>query len=129
MSDNPRNPALIRRVNTVEEAEILIAWLDERGVKATILDPDSTGVFAFGVTDPEGVEVYAADEETAGAAKALLAEHDEERDEAASPEAEPAALIEVKCEECGQLNSFESDLGGTVQECSDCGAYVDVPPA
>ena len=129
MSEKPGSPVLIRRAKTIEEAEILIAWLDNRGVKATVLDPDSTGVFAFGVTDSEGVEVYVADEQTAERAKALLAEHDEEHGKTASPGAEPTALIEVKCEECGQLNSFESDLGGSVQECSECGAFMDVPSA
>lgn len=122
------DPVCIRRTNTLEEAEILIAWLDERGVKATVLDPDSTGVFAFGVTDPEGVEIYVADEETAERAKTLLAEHDREREEAASTSDAPT-LIEVKCDECEQLNSFSSDLAGTVQECPECGAFIDVPSA
>jgi hypothetical protein len=129
MSEKPGSPVLIRRTKTIEEAEILIAWLDEHGVKATVLDPDSTGVFAFGVTDPEGVEVYVADEETAEKAKVLLAEHDAERDRAASAEGAAAAPIELKCEECGEVNTFESDLAGTVQECAECGAFVDVPLA
>ena len=124
----PENPVCIRRTNTIEEAEILISWLDERGVKAAVLDPDSTGVFAFGVTDPEGVEIYVADEETAERAKVLLAEHDREREEPTPADDRPA-LIEVKCDECGQLKSYPSDRAGSVQECAQCGAFIDVPSA
>jgi hypothetical protein len=127
MTENHQDPICIRRTASLEEAEILIAWLDERGVQAMVLDPDSTGVFAFGVTDTEGVEVYVADEETAEQAKALLAEHDKEREESAA-EVSEAPPIEVECEECGQINSFEPDQAGTVQECVECGAYIDVPP-
>lgn len=126
MSENPADPVLIHRTATLEEAEILIAWLDEQGVKATVLDPDSTGVFAFGVTDPEGVEIYVSDETTAERAKALLAARREEHAEAAPGQAASVPL-EVKCDECGQVNSFEPGLAGTVQECAECGAYVDVP--
>jgi len=124
----PENPVCIRRTNTIEEAEILVFWLDDRGVKATVLDPDSTGVFAFGVTDPEGVEIYVADEETAERAKVLLAEHDKEREEP-TPADDTPALIEVKCDECGQRNSYPSDRAGSVQECTQCGAFIDVPSA
>ena len=100
------DPVCIRRTGTVEEAEILVAWLDAKGVTATIADPDSTGVFAFGVTDTEGVEIYVADEESAKRAKTLLAEHDKERDEAASQEAS-SETVDVKCGECGQLKLLE----------------------
>ena len=122
------NPVCIRRTGTVEEAEILVAWLDAKGVKATIADPDSTGVFAFGVTDTEGVEIYVADEETAKRAKTLLAEHDKERDAAASQEAS-SETVDVKCGECGQINAFRPEQRGTVQECEECNAFIDVPSA
>ncbi len=120
------NPVCIRRAATLEEARILIAWLEEQGVKAKVLDPDSTGVFAFGVTDTEGVEVYVADEKTAERAKTLLEEHDRKRTEAVTG-AVASVPIEAKCDECGHVNSFSPDLAGKVQECAECGAFVDVP--
>ena len=50
----PSEPICVRRAATIEEAEIIVAWLDERGVMATIFDPSNPGVAAFGVTDLEG---------------------------------------------------------------------------
>lgn len=35
-------------------------------------------------------------------------------------------LIEVVCEECGEITSFPGTLVGSVQECSICLTYVDV---
>ena len=121
-------PILIRRTNTVEEADIIVAWLEERGVKATVPDRDNPGVLAFGVTDVEGIEIYVADAETAERARTLLVQHDRERG-AESATAGLADYVEVTCEECGQVNSFASDALGSVQECSQCGAFLDMPGA
>ncbi len=34
--------------------------------------------------------------------------------------------IEAVCEKCGETTLFSSSLDGTVQDCSHCGAYVEV---
>jgi len=34
--------------------------------------------------------------------------------------------IHVQCEECGRISFFPDSLRGTIQDCSHCGAYVDV---
>lgn len=34
--------------------------------------------------------------------------------------------IEAICEKCSKTTTFSSNLDGTVQECSHCGAYLDV---
>ncbi len=121
-------PVLIRRTNTIEEAGVVVAWLEERGVQAVVPDRDNPGVLAFGLTDVEGIEIYVSDAETAERARVLLAEHDEERS-AESQAADSQGDIEVTCEECGQVNSFPSDALGSVQECSQCGGYLDMPGA
>ena len=121
-------PVMIRRTNTVEEADIIVAWLEERGVKAVVPDRDNPGVLAFGVTDVEGIEIYVADAETAERARTLLAEHDRQRGAQSTRDA-PEDGVEVTCEECGQVNSFPRDAYGSVQECSECGAYLDMPGA
>lgn len=117
-------PICIRHANTIEEAEIIVAWLGEQGIEATVTDPSSTGVMAFGVTDPEGIKIYVADAETAERAKVALAEHDRQQ---ALDEDDAKAMIDVTCEECKQVNSFPSENAGTTQECSECGSYLDVP--
>jgi len=117
-----KNPIIVRRVNTVEEAEVIVAWLDDQGVKASIADPANTGVFAFGVTDIEGVAICVADEATATKAKALLEKHDAER-KSRPPAGES---IRIKCESCGEENTYPGEAAGTVQQCK-CGAYLDLP--
>ena len=44
-------PIVVRRVGTVEEADLIVAWLDINGVEAAVLDRDNPGTLAFGVTD------------------------------------------------------------------------------
>ncbi|UCE59922.1 MAG: DUF2007 domain-containing protein [Phycisphaerales bacterium] len=120
-------PVMIRRTNTVEEADIIVAWLDEQGIEATVYDHENPGVIAFGVTDTEGIEIFVADAEIAERAKELLEEHDRlHAEEAAVTSGE---TVQVQCEECGHLNSYSDELRGSVQECAECDAYVDIPEA
>jgi hypothetical protein len=113
----------IRRTATVEEADIIIAWLSDRGIEARVVDRDNPGVLAFGLTDAEGIGICVADEKEAKKGAALLEEHDKER------EARDAAVgeVEIECEECGTLLKFPASDRGTVQQCSECEAYVDIP--
>ena len=53
-------PVCVRRAATLEEASIIVAWLAEHDIDARIADPGNPGVMAFGVTDPDGIEVYVA---------------------------------------------------------------------
>ncbi|MGB2985131.1 MAG: DUF2007 domain-containing protein [Phycisphaerae bacterium] len=122
----PDDPICIRRTSTVEEADIVVAWLEDRGIEATVVDRDNPGVLAFGVTDDEGIAIWVADAETADRAKALLVEHDRQHEKSPAVAASVNA-VDVTCDDCGQLNSFPPKLRGTVQECSNCGTYLDVP--
>lgn len=118
-------PICIRRTATVEEADIVIAWLADRGVEAMVLDRSNPGVMAFGVTDVEGIAIGVADQETADRAKGLLDEHDREKREGGEPTAETGPSL--TCEECGKPVDADRGAGGTTLECPHCGAYVDVP--
>ncbi len=115
----------IRHTGTIEEADLIVAWLDEQGIEATIVGRDSTDVIALGVTDKEGIAICVPDAATAEKAGALLEQHDAEHQVASTREI-VTGPIEVTCEECKQVTSFEGKFNGTVQECSSCGAYVDV---
>ena len=117
-------PVCVRRTSTLEEASIIVAWLADNDVEAQIADPDSPGVMAFGITDPEGIEVYVKDQAAATKAKALLEEHDRKHHEG-----HDGPDIELTCEACGQQLHFSADYAGTTQECPECGAHVDVGSA
>lgn len=116
-------PVCIHRTSTVEEADIIVAWLEDNDIAATIFDPSNPGVMAFGVTDVEGIQIFVADPATAERAKVLLDQH--QRDHAGGAAKEEQ--VKLKCEECGELNKFASDQRGTVQACGGCGGFLDVP--
>lgn len=116
-------PVCIRRVNTLEEAQLLVAWLDEHEIDATVVGAQNPGSLAFGVSDFEGIGVFVVDGSTAERTTELLAEHD-----AQSPASEPDdGYLDVTCDECGEVTTFQRDEVGTVQTCAACGAFVDVP--
>ena len=120
MSDQP---VCIRRVTTLEEAQLLVGWLDEHEIDATVVGAQNPGALAFGVTDFEGIGIFVPDGATAERANALLVEND-----ARSPESESSAqILDATCDECGEVTAFQSDAAGTVQSCRACGAFVDVP--
>ena len=119
------NPVCIRRTSTVEEADIIVAWLAEQGVEAFIPDHENPGVLAFGLTDREGVEIFVPDQAKGDRAKALLEEHDQQH--AGNPTASGHAAITVTCDECHEDSTFPAEQADTVQECAQCGAHLDVP--
>jgi hypothetical protein len=91
-----------------------------------IVDQANPGVFAFGVTDNEGIAIAVSGEESARRAKSLLEEHDREHAEATLP-GTPIERVDVTCEACKTTTTFTGEQRGTVQECAECGAYLDVP--
>lgn len=116
-------PVCVRRVDTIEEAQLLVAWLDDNEIDATIMGGQNPGSLAFGVSDFQGIRILVADDAIAARAAELLAEHDAgPRDNAA---AEPS--VDMTCEECGAVTKFDSGEKNKVQTCSACGAFVDIP--
>lgn len=114
--------SLIRRTSTIEEADILTAWLEEQGIEAMIVDRANSGAYLFGLTDVEGFAIVAAQPEVAERAIKLLEEHNPSIQKRGA-----GTQIAAKCEDCGKDTVFDGTLQGTVQECEHCGAYVDVP--
>ncbi len=114
---------LIQRTNTIEEADIIVAWLEEQGIEATIVDRSNAGAMLFGLTDLEGFAICAEDKAIAERAIKLLEEHQPET----KKKIPPGTVVRAKCEECGEESGYPGEQAGTVQECLECGAYLDVP--
>lgn len=114
----------IRSTGTLEEAEMIVTWLEEAGIETTIIGRDNPGVFAFGITDTEGIAICVSDEETAERAIALLDQHEQENRDSAGTD---TGSVDARCEECSAVTSFAAGLRGTVQQCLGCGGYLDVP--
>ena len=114
--------SLIRRTSTIEEADILTAWLEEQGIEAMIIDRANSGAYLFGLTDLEGFAIVAAEAAVAERAVKLLEEHNPPTKKRGA-----GTKVAAKCEDCGKDTVFDGAMQGTVQECEHCGAYVDVP--
>jgi len=120
-----REPVCVRRALTAEEADLIAAWLDDQGIKATVMGHDSFGRQAFGVTDPEGVGVFVTDEAAAQRAAELLAEHDKAA--VRDSDRDDPGTVSVTCDGCGSVSAFPPEMRKTTQACPHCGGYVDVP--
>lgn len=111
---------------TIEEADLVAAWLRARGVAAQVKDENTAATYTWGMTAiaPHGIEIVAPPAE-AGEARALLARHWEDLEREAK--SAPATPIEAACESCGMRSTFPATLRGKVADCPHCGALVDVP--
>ncbi len=108
----------VYRAADIEEADIIVAWLEERGITAQVKGSLEIPV----VYNPGDIEVCVADPDEAKQAIALLRDHYQHE----AP-VDAGGTIEAMCEECGQASTFPSDQRGTVQNCPHCGEYLDVP--
>jgi hypothetical protein len=119
----------VYRTVSVEEADIIVAWLAEEKVNSCVKNRHAigTGYLAMAAA-PRGVEVCVFDPDQAERAKELLRKHAGESavkklHDAAGPD------IEAKCEECGKASRFPFAQRGSVQTCPHCKQYLDVPQA
>jgi hypothetical protein len=112
----------------VEQAEVLVTWLAERGIEALVKDSYAATMMPSPlIVAPQGIEVCVMDPEQAERARVLLREQFAEASARhASDTAD--ATVEATCEECGRSARFPASQRGTVQTCPHCGRYVDVPP-
>lgn len=112
----------VHRARDIGEADIIVAWLEERGIAAMVKDRYAAGTLQVPqVVAPRGIEVCVLDAQQAEPAHALLAEHAAEH---AVPKGAP---VNATCEECGATTQFAAAQSGSVQSCPHCRAYLDVP--
>jgi hypothetical protein len=109
------------------EAETVAAFLNSEGVPASVIDPSAIGgmegLSLMAGSSTSGLEVWVRNPAGALYARKLLADH---ADELRSTREQRAGLIQVDCEECGAMVKFPAEKVGTVQECPNCMAYLDV---
>ena len=127
MSD--RSVVEVYRAENGYQAHLFVKALEEAGIKAeiegTVLHPAVENVVNVPWRSAPRIMVFAEDAERA---KRLLLELEQrERNEAAKKEGVPA--IDVVCEKCGQRSTYPATQRGSVQNCQQCGAYVDVERA
>src|SRR5262245_24299679 len=110
------------------EAETVAAFLNSEGVPASVIDPSAVGgmegLSLMAGASSGGLEVWVRNPAAATYARKLIADHDFEL---RSHRERRTGLIRVDCEECGAMVKFPAEKAGTVQECPNCMAYLDVP--
>jgi Putative prokaryotic signal transducing protein len=127
------DPVAVYNAKTNAEALMLRVLLEEIGIEAFATeDLSPAGAWAFG-TLPEihkpQVWVSRVDAERA---RAAIHQYEDETARAAHPHrpasesAETGEPIDVECDECGHVAGFPAEQEGTIQDCPNCGAYVDV---
>ncbi len=115
----------IYQAMTIEDADIVVAWLDNQGIEAFVKDRYAAGTMTYGLgflSHPIKVVVRP---EQADEARRLLAEYDAAKAQERSATASES--VEAVCEECGEKSVFPGTSRGKVENCPKCGEYLDVP--
>ena len=122
-----RNSTCVHRAGSVGEADIVAAWLEDRGIEVEIKDRFVVDTLQIpGITSPTGIQVCVVDPEEAQRAIDLLTEHGQEIHRTGQTETS-SATIDATCEECGSVTAFPHEQHGRVETCPHCRAHLDVP--
>jgi ribosomal protein S27E len=122
------NPVAVYNAENNVEAELICTYLDQNGIEAhPTLDDSLAGYWLFGTLPEIHKPQVWIDQSNVEAAKPLLEEYERQAVRRRSTRDEPhTGTIEVLCEECEKTTIFPASKKGTVQDCSHCGAFVDV---
>jgi hypothetical protein len=121
----------VYRAKNGAQAHLLVTALEDAGIKAEIqgstfhpASQTAAGLISDSALwwDAPRILVFAEDAERAGQ---LLLEW-ESRERMKAQETEGMPPVEAVCEKCGRLTSFPAAQRGSVQECPQCGGYIDV---
>jgi len=124
-----RNPQCVFIAASAGEANIVANWLQHQDIPAQVMDQASLGsllrtsLFIPRQTRHRGVEVWVTNPSDFDRARQLLQEH--EFGQQQRPHSDEPVL--ARCEECGTERKLAGRFRGSVQNCGECGAYIDVP--
>jgi hypothetical protein len=124
-----RSAYCVYTANSVEEADIVTAWLSEQNIQAVVPDRYSIGATTWGqpAIVPSGVEICVTNPADAELAQSLFEQHAEALREQLGTSVTDGAPIAIVCDACHQAVSFAANEAGTVAECPNCREYIDVP--
>ena len=128
-----RDPKCVFVADSPGRGEVIVLFLGENNIAAQVMDPETLGGF-LGLTplsstgiSANGIEVWVHDLSDAERAKELIAQREGVLKEKAEKAAERTGTVQAKCDDCGKVSDFPAAQAGSVQECPNCGEYVDVP--
>lgn len=125
------DPLCVFCANNTDEADLVVAWLGIRYVKARIKEwwvYDETATTKPAIDAPFGIEICVLLEKDVSRARTML------RDDFVLPtdrkqHVKQGASIDATCESCGGSSAFPQHLRKSVQTCPHCGEFLDVPAA
>jgi hypothetical protein len=129
-----RDPRCVLAVPERQAAELIAAWLTEKGIPAeTVARPpgaatDSLTLAATAV--PGEFQVWVVNLVHAAEARELVEERQAGVQALREREARRAGrtgTTTAACEECGESSEWPANSMGTTQTCPHCHAYMDVP--
>jgi len=121
-----KEPTVVYIPSNNMEAHLVVDLLMSQGIPAmAVEDQSGASLWAFGTISQFHKPKVWVDASTAEAARALIVGYEQELQQRRLPASGPA-LIYVVCEECGKTTLFPESQNGTLQECPECYAYVDV---
>ena len=108
------------------EANLVVEWLTSNGVNAHAVEDNSFGgIYGFGaIRHLDKPQVFIERSDTERAAE-LLREF-ETKQHARKQQLADAPPISAECPECGATSDFPASHDGTVQNCPQCQAFMDV---
>ena len=127
-----RDPRCVMVADSIEQADIVAAFLGERDIRAQVMNRHTRGglagfsMFAHNGVSIDGMEVWVLDIEQAPIAIELLAEQEMKRTTRETAREISGEPVIVVCEDCGTEATFPPAQRGSVQECPNCSAYIDV---
>jgi hypothetical protein len=124
------DPVAIYTAASNLEASLVRDGLIEAEIEAFVVeDVSQAGVWMGGLVPGIHKPQVWVDRADVARAKPVLLTFEQraaERRDGSAASAAAASPIEVVCEECRSPASFPASMRGSVQECPECGAYIDV---
>jgi hypothetical protein len=129
-----QDPVAVYNATSNHEAQLVCIHLNEAGVEAYVTEDLSfVGVWALGFLPEINKPQVWVDRSAIEQTKPLLEEFENEirkrlalEDNASQSD---IAEVEAFCEECGQGSFFPATQLGSIQDCPQCGAYMDIGEA
>jgi Putative prokaryotic signal transducing protein len=128
-----RDPKCVYVADSPAIAEVIVLFLGENNIAAQVMNPETLGGF-LGLTpvsstgvSSTGIEVWVHEPQNAERARELIAQREVLLKEKAAKAASRTGTVNATCDECGKVSEFPAAQAGTVQDCPECGEYMDVP--
>lgn len=128
-----RAPSCVLITDNRLAADLVAAMLNNNGIMAEIKthmkESDGLVLTPFANSNmSDHLEIHVADLEQVQEAEELIAANEELVAQTAEKlSAPPPEDVIVACEACGKSTLFAGALQGSVQDCPECGAYMDIP--